>query len=72
MLRVTSDDDFKAYAEENYNLEDEEFSEGDGEDDGYFLDDTLLTNERDEVDDYFFFRHLLDEEDTFEYPLGVE
>ncbi len=34
MLRVTSNNDFKAYAEENYYLRDEECSEGDSEDDG--------------------------------------
>jgi hypothetical protein len=53
MLHITSNDDFKAYAEENCYLGDEEFSVGDGEDDGYFSDDTLLTNKRGKVDDDF-------------------
>jgi hypothetical protein len=71
-LCVTRDDNFKAYAEENYYLRDEEFSEGDGEEDGYFSDGMLPTSERDKVDDDFFFQHLLDEEDNVKYPLGVE
>ncbi len=70
MLCVTSDGNFKAYPEENYYLGDEEFSDGDGEDDGYFLDD--MTNKRDKVDDDFFFQHLLNEEDNVKDPLGVE
>jgi hypothetical protein len=56
ILCVTSNNNFKAYAEENYYLGDEEFSEGDGEDDGYFSNDTLPTNEREEVDDDYFFQ----------------
>jgi hypothetical protein len=36
MLRVPSNNNFKASAKENYYLGDEEFIEGDGEDDGYF------------------------------------
>jgi hypothetical protein len=36
------------------------------------LDETLPTNKRVQVNDDFFFQHLLNEEDNVEYPLGVE
>jgi len=66
-LQVTNDPDFHAYATANYYLADDEggdLSVDDGNDDGYFSDETLPSDKREEVSDEYFFEHL--EEDELE------
>ncbi len=64
MKVMDEDDDFKAYVDANYYLADEEeYGDDDTilneEDDGYFSDGTLPSEERDKVDDNYFFSSIL-------------
>ncbi len=61
-LKVTDAAKFKAYAEDNYFLADEE-DKNDGLDDkdDYFSDGSIPTEEREEVDDNYFFTNILED-----------
>ena len=76
ILKVTDDPDFQAYADENYFLADEEDNNDGLDDDGYFSDGSLPTEERDEVDDDFFFTNILEDissdDDLNKNPIGAE
>ena len=59
---MTDDADFQEYAEEHYFLADEEDNiDVDDDGDGYFSDGSLPREEMDEVDDDFFFGHILED-----------
>jgi hypothetical protein len=64
ILKVTADPEFQEYAEDNYFLADEEDNndvDDDGDADGYFSDGSLPREQMDEVDDDFFFGHILED-----------
>jgi hypothetical protein len=77
ILKVTDDPEFQEYAEDNYFLADEEDNnDADDDADGYFSDGTLPHEQMDEVDDDFFFGHILedlsDDNNLNARPIGDE
>jgi hypothetical protein len=77
ILKVTDDPEFQEYAEDNYYLADEEDNNNDKDNaNGYFSDGSLPRKQMDEVDDDFFFGHILedlsDDNNLNAHPIGDE
>jgi hypothetical protein len=77
ILKVTDNPKFQEYAEDNYFLADEvDNNDVDNDADGYFSDGSLPRKQMDEVDDDFFFGHILedlsDDNNLNPRPIGDE
>ncbi len=76
ILKSTDDAEFKAYAEDHYFLADEEdTNDGLDDKDDYFSDGSLPMEEREEVDDDYFFTNILEDisnEDLNQNPIGAK